>query len=40
MQIDEKIATKYPGDSKTGYGKGLMDAARSESEVIVETKPL
>ena len=37
--IAEKIVTKYLGDSKGGYGKGLMDSVKSGEEVVVEILP-
>ena len=39
LPIAEKIVTKYLGDSKTGYGKGLIDSVRNGSEVVVEITP-
>ena len=37
--IAEKIVTKYLGDSKSGYGKGLMESVRSGKEFVVEIVP-
>lgn len=39
LPIAEKIITKYLGDAKSGYGKGLMDSVRNGSEVVVEITP-
>ena len=39
IPIAERIVTKYLGDSKSGYGKGLMDSVRSGEEVVVEILP-
>ena len=39
VPMAEKIVTKYLGDSKSGYGKGLIDSVRNGSEVVVEITP-
>lgn len=39
IPMAEKIVTKYLGDSKSGYGKGLMESVRSGEEVVVEIAP-
>ena len=39
IPIAEKIVTKYLGDSKGGYGKGLIDSVRNGQEVVVEIIP-
>lgn len=39
VPIAEKIVTKYLGDSKSGYGNGLMESVRSGEEVVVEIVP-
>ena len=39
IPIAEKIVTKYLGDSKSGYGKGLMESVNSGQEVIVDIVP-
>ena len=39
VPIAEKIVTKYLGDSKSGYGKGMMESVRNGKEVVVEIVP-
>ncbi len=39
VSIAEKIVTKYLGDPNTGLGKGIMDAVRKGSQVLVEITP-
>lgn len=39
VSVSEKIVTKYLGDSNSGLGKGIMDAVRKGSEVLVEIMP-
>lgn len=40
ITIAEKIVTKYLGDSKVGYGKGLMESVKNGEEVVVEIIPM
>lgn len=39
LPIAETIVTKYLGDSKSGYGKGILDSVRNGSEAVVEITP-
>ena len=39
LPIAETIVTKYLGDSKSGYGKGIMDSVKNGSEAVVEITP-
>ena len=39
VAITEKIVTKYLGDPNIGLGKGIVDAARKGSQILVEIRP-
>ncbi len=39
LPIVEKIVTKYLGDTKSGLRKGIVDAASSGSEIVIEIIP-
>jgi len=40
VPVSEKIVTKYLGDLKSPMAKGMIDAVRKGSEVLVEITPL
>ena len=40
VPISEKIVAKYLGDVKSSMAKGMIDAVRKGSEVLVEITPL
>ena len=39
LSITEKIVAKYLGDPNAGLGKGIVDAARKGSQILVEITP-
>jgi len=40
VPVSEKIVAKYLGDLKSPMAKGLIEAVRKGSEVLVEITPL
>ncbi len=39
VPLVEKIVEKYLGDTKSGYGKGMIDSVRNGTSIVVEIKP-